>query len=149
MITHNRQNGPREIFLQFTDEEGWTTNDTTWCTEQINDFDVRYVRSDLVMLDQVGQGMSRMKRLQYFNHFVTRLVLDRGSRFGDVTVGKLRAHEGKIIADDLLWQDVIVRHDGVRRSPDEMRATDAATYEYCVGNFWGQVAAIVNGDRWG
>lgn len=54
----------------------------------------------------------------------------------------LRPRTHAILADDFLWQDVVLRHgfNGVR--PWNAAAHDAAAYKHAMGNFWGMVSSM-------
>lgn len=83
------------------------------------------------------------KRFEYWNHFVEQyFVFGIGGGAG-VTGPRLRKIKRAIIGDDALWQDVVIRHDGLSRTPNELCLYDRANYDHCLGNFWGAVNRIL------
>lgn len=79
------------------------------------------------------------KRLEYWNHFITQWTLHLGPRPYGVTGQKLAKIKMSIMADNEFWQDVVWRHNGMNKRPDEMALSDEFTYAHCEGNFWGMV----------
>ncbi len=57
-------------------------------------------------------------------------------------IKKLRKYDYQILADDFLWQDVILRHGFAGVRPWNAKAKDAAAYDHAMGNFWGMVNAM-------
>jgi len=79
------------------------------------------------------------KRLEYWNHFIARWVTDHEGGGHGVTGPRLRKIRAEILFDDYIWQDVILRHNGLDIFPEEMELTDRNIYDHCLGNFWGMV----------
>lgn len=79
------------------------------------------------------------KKHQYWNHFIERWSLDKVGGGHKVTAPRLKQIKPAIFRDDEFWQDVIVRHGGLDVIPEVMRITDRASYDHCLGNFWGMI----------
>lgn len=54
----------------------------------------------------------------------------------------LRPRTQSILADDFLWQDVILRHGFRGVKPWNAQEKDAAAYDHAIGNFWGMISSM-------
>lgn len=80
--------------------------------------------------------MTDDKKIEIWLHMLDLPKSYRGHGLTDRRCKRLR----KIIWDDHgFGSDVIRRHGLDRMTIDELKATDAATYNHCVGNFWGML----------
>ncbi len=80
------------------------------------------------------------KKHEFWNHFITRWALEgAGGGFG-VTAHRLNKIKPAIFNDNDFWSDVILRHDGIRYTPEQLKAGDRANYNHCLGNFWGMLS---------
>jgi hypothetical protein len=79
------------------------------------------------------------KKAQYWNHFVTRWVVDKVGGAHGMTGPKLRKVKPIIWDDNFFWSDVIARHGGMGMTPEEMQARRPGVYDHCLGNFWGMI----------
>ncbi len=93
----------------------------------------------------VGQEAPSMKvpsekRQEYWDHFISRWAVERfgGGGYG-VTGPRLRKIRDEVMADDKFWFDIVLRHDAVDLTPEQMRLADSARYDHCLGNFWGMI----------
>ena len=85
----------------------------------------------------VQSGVLRVplrKRHEYWNHCVARMLTEglcpdqvNGRRIAEV---KLR-----ILRDDEFWEQVVRRHGGIERAPEEMDESDPAAYAHCFSTF--------------
>jgi hypothetical protein len=79
------------------------------------------------------------KRLQYWNHFIEQCFIEGIGGGHGITGPRLRKVKPIILPNDRFWADIIDRHNGTARTPEEMRQDDQANYDHCLGNFWGMV----------
>lgn len=84
----------------------------------------------------------------WYQWFIYRWVV-----FGDggghgVTPAKLRRHEETILADDLFWQDIILRHGFADSWPWEAMEQDKPSYDHAMGNFWGMTYPLLMTGQW-
>lgn len=79
------------------------------------------------------------KRHEYWNHFVARLFEDGLAHNQGVTGRKLARIKPEIMNDNGFWLDVVSRHNGLDRTPEEMQEESPETYTHAQGNFWGMV----------
>jgi hypothetical protein len=79
------------------------------------------------------------KRLEYWNHFVARYFVEKVGGGNGVTGSRLMKIQSSILADDHFWLDVISRHNGLNRTPEQMRRDSKENYNHCLGNFWGMI----------
>jgi hypothetical protein len=91
--------------------------------------------------------ITRAKKYEYFNHFVARFVLEGvGGGYGPtrkITGRRLYKAIDAIMADDALWTDVLIRHNGVNFTPEKMMECWPRAYEHLLSNFWGRVNSIM------
>ena len=92
--------------------------------------------------------MTRVKKYEYFNHFIARFMLEGvGGGYGPsgrkVTGRRLYKAMGVIMSDDALWSDIILRHNAFDIAPEEMMVKWPDVYEHALGNFWGMVNSIM------
>ncbi len=84
-------------------------------------------------------NVTEQKRHEYWNHFIERWAVGKQGGGHGVTGPKLAKVKPYILKDSAFWVDVVSRHDGLSRTPEEMKANDRPTYDHCLGNFWGMV----------
>lgn len=83
--------------------------------------------------------VSKAKRFEYWNHFLARWVLEKvGGGYG-ITGPRLRKIFPKIMEDDDFWWDIVSRHGGCEKTPEQMELEDQNQYDHCWGNFWGMI----------
>jgi len=82
---------------------------------------------------------SLAKRFEYWNHFVGRYFVEKIGGGSGITGNRLMKIKSAILADDNFWFDVINRHDGLSRTPEQMEIDNEENYNHCLGNFWGMV----------
>lgn len=79
------------------------------------------------------------KRQQWFSWFVTEFLVHKIGGGSGVTAATLRAHEAEILADDLMWEDVLWRHNLLNVQPWDAKGEDTHNYMHALGNFWGMI----------
>jgi len=88
------------------------------------------------------------KKHEYWNHFIAKWALEKlGGGYGP-TGGKVtatRLHKVKLIVfrEEFFWQDILLRHDGMNMTPEQMIFNYPHTYDHCSGNFWGMLIQIM------
>lgn len=90
---------------------------------------------------QVIQSVA--KRNEYWNHFIERWVVAGEGGGQGVTGPRLQKIKERLFEDDVFWFDIIDRHNGEKRTPEEMKAANSENYNHCQGNFWGNVVALM------
>ena len=80
-----------------------------------------------------------IKRLEYWNYFIARWAVDGEGGGSGVTGKRLQKIRDKILNDDDFWQDIVLRHDGLNKPPEQLFAEDPENYRHCLGNFWGMI----------
>ena len=70
------------------------------------------------------------KRFEYWNHFLAEWALRRGMGPAYVTGQKLAKIKSAILADNEFWEDIVFRHGGLDRTPEEMLQQDKFTYNH-------------------
>ena len=71
----------------------------------------------------------------------------RNLKPGEGVLKLLRTQYDKILADDFLWQDLVLRHNFVGVKPWNAKAKDAVAFDHAMGNFWGMVNAMKYDNR--
>ena len=84
------------------------------------------------------------KRFEYWNHFIERFFVEKVGGGANVTGPRLRRIKNQILADTRFWFDILDRHNGQDRTPDEMRRSDPENYNHCLGDFWGMVISVMD-----
>ena len=79
------------------------------------------------------------KKHEYWNHFVEKFFVMKDPLVVEITGPRLRKVKPIIWEDEFFWNDIIWRHSGVIKTPEEMEQEDRAVYEHCQGNFWGMI----------
>jgi len=79
------------------------------------------------------------KRLEYWNHFVSRWAVEGVGGGYRVTGRRLWKIRDKMLADDDFWQDIVLRHSGLDKTPEQLMAVMPEVYNHCLGNFWGMI----------
>ena len=67
------------------------------------------------------------------------IVLDNA--YSVDAIKRIRTRIDAILADDFLWQDVILRHGFSGVKPWDARNKDGAALDHAMGNFWGMIGA--------
>jgi len=80
-----------------------------------------------------------LKRHEYWNHFVARLFVDKVGGGWGVTGPKLAKIKERILRDDNFWEDIILQHGGLDKTPEQLHIDDPLIYDHCLGNFWGMI----------
>jgi len=82
--------------------------------------------------------VNERKKHEYWNHFVANWATSPKS--GPITTGpRLTKVKPVIWQDKDFWWDIIDRHSGADRTPEEMAAQEPELYAHCLGNFWSSV----------
>lgn len=84
------------------------------------------------------------KRMEYWNHFVEQSYVQGIGGGHRVTGPRLRKIKNKVLHDKQFWFDIIDRHNGSNRTPEQMKAQNLENYNHCLGNFWGMVIEILD-----
>lgn len=83
--------------------------------------------------------ISWFKKNEYWQYFIERyFIFGEGGGYG-VTGPRLRKIKEIVEDNDDFWQDIILRHGGLDRRPDELREQYPDMFEHCQGNFWGMI----------
>ncbi len=69
--------------------------------------------------------------------FWTALAAER--RPPRLTETRLRKLKALMWDDGFFWDDVVARHGGLQMSVQELKASDPAVYDHCLGNFHGML----------
>ena len=77
--------------------------------------------------------VSDEKKSEFWDHAIK---MPKSWRPNGVTEARLKKVKASIFAWDFFWQDVVVRHDGLDNTPDQIKAKVPDVYEHCFGNFW-------------
>lgn len=88
------------------------------------------------------------KRLEYWNHFVARCFVEKVGGGNSITGHRLMKIQAVVLSDDNFWFDVINRHDGLERTPEQMKRDSKENYDHCLGNFWGMINQEMVIRRW-
>lgn len=83
--------------------------------------------------------ISGLKRCEYWNHFIERWAIKKQGGGNGVTGPKLARIKAQIMRDDEFWLDVVARHGGIERTPEQLEEKMPINYEHCAGNFWGMI----------
>ena len=82
------------------------------------------------------------KKHEYWNHFIAVGFVGTAEGYGRpkaLTPTRLRVLQVKIWNDAVFWNDIILRHGGEWRTPEQMREQHISVYQHCRGNFWGML----------
>lgn len=71
-----------------------------------------------------------MTKEDWWNHFVGQ----RKYHYNGVTVKRLILAKDVVLADAEIWDDVLLRHGGATKSPEQMKAEDESFYDHCMSN---------------
>lgn len=74
------------------------------------------------------------RKSEYWNHFTNES--HRSFRPKKITDIRLTQIKKTVLDDDLLWQEVILRHNALDKTPDELKKTSPPDYEQARANFW-------------
>ena len=80
--------------------------------------------------------MTELKKQEIWAHMLALPKACRGNGLTDKRIERLKR---LVWLDAAFWLDVIRRHNLVQLTIEELKAQDVATYEHCVGNFWGML----------
>ena len=78
------------------------------------------------------------KKHEYWNHWVNYIFV-QGVKPHGVTGPRLKKIKPIIWHDDDFWFDIVARHSGELRTPEQMQIEDLPTYNHMIGNFTGMV----------
>jgi len=79
--------------------------------------------------------LSEEKKEQYWTHFSEAKKYHPKS----LTDNRLAKIKEIVWADYFFWQDILVRHNGIQMSPEEMERDEPAAYDHCMGNMMGMI----------
>jgi len=71
------------------------------------------------------------------------MQLPASHRPNGVTQARLERIKAQVYQYPFFWQDVVVRHGLLDRTPEQLKAADLAAYEHMLGNAWGMIATLV------
>lgn len=74
------------------------------------------------------------KKSQYWNHFTDET--HRSFRPKKITDIRLKQIKESVLDDDLLWQQVLLRHNALDKTPDELKKASPPDYDKARANFW-------------
>lgn len=74
------------------------------------------------------------RKSEYWNHFTNES--HKSFRPKKITDLRLKQIKETVLGDDFLWQEVIVRHNALDKTPDELKETQPSDYEQARANFW-------------
>ncbi len=77
------------------------------------------------------------KKSQYWNHFTDES--HRRFRPKKITDMRLKQIKESFLDDDFLWQKVILRHNALDKTPNELKETSPPDYEQARANFWAMI----------
>jgi len=77
------------------------------------------------------------KKLQYWNHFTDES--HRSYRPKRITDIRLKQIKQMVFGDDSLWRKVILRHNALDKTPDELKETSPPDYRQARANFWAMI----------
>lgn len=91
------------------------------------------------MTNKIRKIMRRERKSQYWNYFIkNKKYWGHG-----VTIKRLEKIEEFIFNDAFFWQDILDRHNGENRSPEEMKSQDKEIYLHMIGNFAGMIYGVL------
>lgn len=79
----------------------------------------------------------------YWVWFTHRFFVHKEGGGHGVTAVKLFRHEKTILNDNVLWADVIGRHNLTRTWPWDAMEDDKGNYDHAMGNFWGMIYPLL------
>ena len=81
--------------------------------------------------------ISEERKLQYWNHFTN----EAQKRFRPKKITDLRLNQMKdtFLQDAFFWQDVIIPHDAIDKTPDELKVFSDFNYQQIRSKFWAMV----------
>lgn len=83
------------------------------------------------------------KKHEYWNHFVAEWFTS--SKKSKIVTGPRLAKAKPVMwRDTSFWWDILERHDGLRRTPEQMRTETPEIYDHCSGNFWSSVMGEIH-----
>lgn len=77
------------------------------------------------------------------NEFWDYLLAEKIGRPVGVTPKRLEKVKDVVLANDFLWNDVVLRHGGEGTSPNEFYASDSYNAQHSRSNFWSMVRETV------
>jgi hypothetical protein len=80
--------------------------------------------------------VSEEKKTEYWNYFLT---LKKEYWAVGFTSKRLEKVKPVIWVDEDFWADIIHRHGGEDRTPQQMKNQDKFTYDHCMGNMMGRI----------
>jgi hypothetical protein len=86
------------------------------------------------------------RRIEYWNHFIEAFFVGKEGGGSKVTGPRLRRIKLFVLKDNNFWFQIIDRHDGLGKTPDQMKAQDKRAYDHAMGNFWGEINRMLVGD---
>lgn len=73
------------------------------------------------------------RKFEYWNHFTNEF--HKSFRPKKITDLRLKQIKELVLDDDFLWQEVIVRHNALDKTPGELKETQPSDYEQARANF--------------
>jgi hypothetical protein len=77
------------------------------------------------------------KKSEYWNHFTSESF--RSFRPKRITDIRLKQIKEIVFGDDFLWQEVILRHHALDKTPNELKETSPPDYNHARANFWAMI----------
>lgn len=74
------------------------------------------------------------KKIEYWLYFLS--VVDNNKKYYRyLTARRLKLARKKLWHDEDFWWDIILRHDGLNSTPEEMQKKSIENYNHMIGNF--------------
>lgn len=85
--------------------------------------------------------VSEQKKNEFWDYFTSEEC--KNFRYRGMTDNRLKRVKSIVWKDDDFWFDIVLRHGGQIRTPQEMREKDSFVFDHCIGNFFGQISEIM------
>lgn len=82
------------------------------------------------------------RKSQYWNHFTGET--HKSFRPKKITDIRLKLIKKVVLSDDLLWREVIERHNALGKTPDELEEMSLLDYRGARVNFWELIREKIN-----
>lgn len=81
--------------------------------------------------------INKEKKSQYWDHFTDESR--KSYRPKKITDIRLKQIKEIVLEDELLWQEVISRHNGLDKTPAELKEMSLSDYREARANFWAMI----------
>ena len=82
--------------------------------------------------------IDEVKKSQYWNHFTDES--HRRFRPKKITDIRLKQIKESVLDDDFLWQKLILRHDALDKTPNELKENSPPDFNQARANFWAMIS---------